>query len=161
MVTRIAAAIVHDEHAVEDIVQETFLKLWHHLSENHQDENLSAWLRTTTANLCRNHLHHQRIRDHDCIEEPEVIVTGSIADPGSPETRRRLDAVLRHIEGLPPQQQMVMKLLSHGHTLREIADIMDLAESTVRSYCNTARKKLKASLSDEASISRMPTRRPS
>ena len=62
----------------QDVVAETFVRLYHGRGRLRPDTNLPAWLFTTLTNLCRNH--HRWKRRHPTVS----FGSGSgSADPGS------------------------------------------------------------------------------
>ena len=78
-----------------------------------------------------------------------------------PETRRNLRAgwskaldnrrhVVSLVQTLTPQQLHVLELLADGHRVRDIARLMGLADTTVRSHVRTLREKLGAKSQIEA-----------
>jgi RNA polymerase sigma-70 factor (ECF subfamily) len=52
-VYRFAAVLLHHHHDAEDVVQETFLKLLHHLRDGGRAENLRGWIFTVAAHAAR------------------------------------------------------------------------------------------------------------
>ena len=50
---RFCRSVLRDTGDTEDVVQETFLKLLHHLQHDGDRRNLKSWLFTVAANACR------------------------------------------------------------------------------------------------------------
>ncbi|MEU4161710.1 sigma-70 family RNA polymerase sigma factor [Actinoplanes sp. NPDC026670] len=57
--------------------------------------------------------------------------------------------VVAMLQRLPQRQRMVLVLAAEGHTSQEIADLMGIRPSSVRSHLQKARKKLRKALGDQ------------
>ena len=111
----------------EDIVQETFLALWHHLNRNRPTENLYGWLFRVTHNLALK----QRMRAGVVTVEPNPDGF-EMRDPGlNPEESvlfGEKHARLRSLVGaLPIEDQMCLRLRAEGLRYREIAEIVGIS----------------------------------
>jgi RNA polymerase sigma-70 factor (ECF subfamily) len=111
----------------EEIVQETFLALFKHLSHGRSRRNLPGWLFRVAHNLALRKRERTR---------PTEELGDSVVDPGpNPEdqfatnqTQRRLMAVL---EALPEQDRRCLSLRAEGLRYREIAQILDISIGAV------------------------------
>ena len=107
----------------EDVVQETFLKLLHHLENDRDRSNLRAWLFTVAANACRDRL-RWRLRWLPWREELDTRIV-EIVDDG-PEKAAR--AALR---ALRPRDRLLLSLRAQGLSYREIASAAGIREASV------------------------------
>jgi len=115
----------------EDIVQETFLALFHHLQRERCDDNLHGWLFRVTHNLSLK----QRLR---ILREPAGVDACEVErfDPNpNPEESilfgeryARLQSVL---QALPLEDQLCLRLRNEGLRYREIAKIVGISLGSV------------------------------
>lgn len=86
-----------------------------------------------------------RLRSRSRELAPRLASAGWLSRPGKePEHERSAEGemVLSLLRELPPRQRMIMALLVDGYPAREIAELLGLTESTVRSHLSQARKVL-------------------
>jgi len=128
---RLAYRMTRNAEDAKDISQEAFLRAYRGLTQFDGRSSLSTWLYRITVNLCLTHLRHQRF-----ASPAEVPL--STADPSAQqletlEKQERLRAVADAVEALPPQQRLALVLrVHHGLPYREIAEILESSEGTVR-----------------------------
>jgi RNA polymerase sigma-70 factor, ECF subfamily len=111
----------------EDIVQETFLALFHHLQQSRIDDNLHGWLFRVAHNLAlkrrgKNHresagLGVEEIDRFDPVPNPEERMLLN-------EQHARFQSVL---QALPAKDQMCLRLRNEGLRYREIAKIVGMS----------------------------------
>lgn len=58
----LACAILHDEAAAEDVVQDTFLAVFQHIAGYRGDSTFKTWLTAIVVNQCRARLRKRKIR---------------------------------------------------------------------------------------------------
>jgi RNA polymerase sigma-70 factor (ECF subfamily) len=120
---------------VEEIVQETFLRLYRHLHKHGADENLRAWIYQVAHNLSAD---FRKSRRKLVETTPELLgeLSDSRADdsPG-PEDRilhkERVMKVHKALSELTKLQRDCVNLRVEGFRYREIAGILGVATSTV------------------------------
>lgn len=115
----------------EDIVQETFLALFHHLQPGRPDDNLHRWLFRVTHNLALK-------RRMKILSEPAAGGTDQLEtlDPNPDpeqcvlfrERHARLASVLR---ALSIEDQSCLRLRAEGLRYREIAGILGISLGSV------------------------------
>jgi RNA polymerase sigma-70 factor, ECF subfamily len=130
---RYACFLGIEPEAAEDLVQESFLKLYQHLLGGGDRSNLRAWLYRVVHNLARNRQTaagavYTELADLAGIAEP-------VAKAATPEqallARERDIALARAVAELPPAQRECLGLRAQGLKYREIADVLGLSTSTV------------------------------
>lgn len=121
----------HREDA-EDIVQEVLLQYLKKPPDCKDEQKLRAWLLTVTANKCRSLLRSPWRRSAD-LPETACVPSGDTAL-----------AVRSAVEALPPKARQIVYLFYYEElSTREIAKILHLSETAVRSRLFQARKHLK------------------
>ncbi len=126
---RAALAILGDPHEAEDAVQDAFLRF---LERSPRDlEYPNAWLMRVLVNGCKSRL---RLRWRRVEPLPETLPV-----PG-PEEREELE----EFYSLPPEDRTILHLFYYeGYSTEEIAGMLRLQPSSVRSRLTRARQKLR------------------
>ena len=138
---RYAMSLGLSAHDGEDVLQEVFLALFHHLQMGRSRENLPGWTYRTTHNLAlkRRAAMHTEWRRTEQPEESTWDVCDAIAacsdDAPGPEAQllfrerqMRLRAVVR---ALPENDQACLRLRAEGCRYREIASIVGISLGSV------------------------------
>jgi RNA polymerase sigma-70 factor (ECF subfamily) len=138
LVLRTAWRLLGRLEDAQDAAQEVFLRLYRHLGD--VDESaVEAWLYRTTVNVCYDALRRRR-PEGELVLEPSVAAEGS-ASLEAAAKRRLLAEGIKH---LPPQERAAVTLCSiEGLSTSQAAEILGLAEGTVRSHLSLARTRLK------------------
>ncbi len=136
---RTAVAIMGNRADAEDIVQDAFIKVLEKRPDFESPEHEIAWLIRVTVNLCRSRLRSKWWKK-------TVPLLDSY--PARSESEQQL---METILSLPAKYRIVLHLFYYeGYSTREIAEVTDQKESTVRSLLTRARQKLGALLKEEA-----------
>src|SRR5262249_7428803 len=144
-----------DSARAEDITQETFLRLFRHLCENRQLENVRAWLFTVANNLAIDGSRNEsRTKDLDESTWKEIEESRSGLQP-DPEKlvlqHERLDRLHVAILNLTPFQRECLHLRAEGLRYREIATLLEISPSTVMDAVRRATLKLARGFDAEVS----------
>jgi RNA polymerase sigma-70 factor (ECF subfamily) len=145
-----ARRILPDGDEAEDIVQETMVRLWDRRAEWTPSQQLQGFLYRITRNLALNEQKRARVRS-------QWISRSSQEPPNRPPTpldlaeRVQLRETLEEaIASLPPRRREVFILARyHGHSYREIAEIMDISPQTVANHMTAALEELRVRLRQE------------
>jgi RNA polymerase sigma-70 factor (ECF subfamily) len=148
---------VQNSADAQDLVAETFVRLYTKRLQLRPDTNLSAWLFTTLTNLCHNH--HRWKRRHPTVAfgpgEPGQP-GGAGMEPASPESSpeialvrdESLEALKQAIDALPHDLKVSVLLHHYEHlSYREIAAITRCSERGVETRLYRARAHLRTQLS--------------
>lgn len=132
-ILRLAYSYLHNMSDAEDILQETliqFLKTGP-LLENTSHEK--AWLLKVAANLSKNRIEYNRIRQTDELEETLAA-----------DCREDLSFVWEAVKALPDKYREVIHLFHYeGYSTAQIGKLLNRKEATVRSDLRRGRQKLK------------------
>ena len=143
---KVATAILKNDEDVADAMQETVLTCWEKIDTLKKDTYFRTWLTRILINHC-NAIYRQRTRavPEETIEETWFQETGY----ANVEWKNFLN-------GLEEKYRTVIMLYYvEGFKTREIAQILDMNENTVRGRLATARKKLEASYKNDGKTARM------
>ncbi len=137
-VLRMAYSYLHNMTDAEDIVQETMIRFLNAAPAFESPAHEKAWLLRVAANLSKNRIAYNKIRQSD--ELNEEITAGEAED---------LSFVWEAVKQLPPTQSEVVHLFYHeGYSTAEIAGLLKRKEATVRSDLKRARERLRAILKE-------------
>ena len=124
----------------EDVVQDTFLKLWKQGGKFEDEEHLRKWLIRVTVNGCNSLWRSAWKRRTTYLEEMTKEPAFS-----TPE-RSNLYFAVRE---LPQKYRQIVHLYYfEEYSVKEIADIMGLSETAVQTRLQRARQKLKEILKE-------------
>jgi RNA polymerase sigma-70 factor (ECF subfamily) len=151
LVRRYAAKLNHyvvrltrDAHEAEDIVQETFLRLWQRASEYSPKARVTTWLHRIAHNLAVDRL---RVRGRWQMLEDDAEIPVSASQARLIDDRRRRESLDAAISELPERQRAALVLV-HLHELsgKEAADVLEISEEALESLLSRGRRALKARL---------------
>ncbi|MBE5842249.1 RNA polymerase sigma-70 factor, ECF subfamily [Butyrivibrio sp. INlla18] len=139
MLLRVAYSYLQNMSDAEDILQDTLIKYLKSAPEFENENHEKAWLITVASNLSKNKIRYNKIREADELDE------GLVA-----KKEEDLSFVWEAVKGLPVTQREVVHLFyQEGYSTRDIANMLERNESTVRSDLLRARKQLKKILKEE------------
>ena len=135
---RAALAITGSRSDAEDIVQDAFLKLFEKQPHFESPEHETAWMIRVTVNLCKN-----RLRSHWWRKTEPLL-------EDYPAQTDEQQSIIETVLALPSKYRTVIHLFYYeGYKAREIAEITEQKESTIREQLTRARRMLKRYLEDE------------
>lgn len=149
----LAYGMLGREEDARDATQETFLAAFRNLRGFRGEAKVSSWLHRIAVNQCITRQRQARVRSEAALEDEQEKDAISFATPvhysplGVVEGRQETVAVRRAINSLPLElRQVVIMKEFEELTFREIADVLDLPLSTVKSRLYTAMKQLQMRL---------------
>lgn len=138
-ILRLAYSYLHNMSDAEDVLQDTLIQLLKTNPTFENGEHEKAWLLRVAANLSKNKIQYNLIRDTDELDETLIA-----------QEREDLSFVWEAVKSLPIQYREAIHLYHHeGYSTAQIANILKMKESTVRSNLRRGRNKLKEILKEE------------
>jgi RNA polymerase sigma factor (sigma-70 family) len=147
-----------DKAEAEDILQDSFLKIFYNIQDYSGSGSFIGWLRKVTVNTAITHYHKNlKYRYSVEIEEYESIETGAVSFE---EDFYTSDELYRVLNELPTGYRMVFNLYAvEGYKHKEIAEMLGIDTNTSKSQYSRAKAairdkleklgKLKSSYSDQ------------
>ena len=125
-----------DEHLIDDLAQETFIKAYTHLSTFRGTAAFSSWLYRIACNVFYDYVRRQRpTADIDSGEAMRMSAQGSTPGLGA-------DIGLA-MRCLSDRERVCITLqLVDGYPINEIAEITGMTEGTVKSHLFRGKQKL-------------------
>ena len=139
IILRVAYSYLHNMEDAEDILQDTLIQFLRNDPTFANDSHEKAWLITVASNLSKNKILYLKRRQADELSEELV------AD----KDKEDLSYVWEAVKQLPEKYREVVHIFyQEGYSTKEIAEILNRNESTVRSDLKRGRDRLKNILKD-------------
>ena len=135
---RLSLSILRSTADAQDAVQQGMLRAWERRRQVSDEHKIRAWLARIVINECRN-IQRKRMRAFPVAEMPD----------GAHEGKARNDSLKEAIDAL--DEKLRTPLLLHymdGFSEKEIASILSIPGTTVKSRIHRARKALRIELED-------------
>lgn len=140
-----AFKLLWDQMACEDIVQNTFLKFYENMEKIRDNERIEVWLFTTVRNQIYTIFRNKKIHvDQYKVEDADEIEINSNYDLQEVyEDNELKEIVMKELDKMPLEQKEVYMLKEFGSfSYKEIAEILSVDESMVKSRLHKVRQKL-------------------
>ncbi len=124
----------------EDIIQNVFLKLWKYGGEFENDDHIDKWLTRVCINESKNYIK---------LSFRKNITPDDANDFYTFDSREDHD-VFNAVMSLPKKERSVIHLFYYEDmSVKEMAKMLDIKESSVKTRLHRARQRLKNILGDE------------
>lgn len=141
-----------DQKEAEDILQESFIKVFANLHQYRFEGPLEGWIRRIVIHTALRLLENKRIRFSDLSEKEGA--TPSVEAEAL--TRLNTEELLRLIGALPDGYRIVFNLyVLEGYDHIEIASMLNISTATSRSQLLKARRLLRTQIENQT---KLPTR---
>lgn len=141
--------------AAEDLVQDTYLKVWKKLDTFQEGTNAKAWMFTICRNTFINGYRKNQVRpqtteleDGRVSDDEGFDPTGQYGVEFPADTFGYGDEVQTAIEDMSADHRQIVFLYVEGFSYEEMSDILGIKVGTVRSRLHRARHGLATTLSD-------------
>jgi len=141
--------IVVNQFDAEDILQESFVSAFKSLESFKGESSFGAWLKRIVINKSLNALRQKKysFTDLDNLQ----VAQEELDDDEIPEVAP--EAIHEAIKTLPEKARVVLNLyLLEGYMHKEIAEMLEISESTSKSQYQRAKKLLRDKLSVERNL---------
>ena len=135
---RVARRSSMTDQDADDAVQDAMLRAHRGAGSFRHDAAVGSWLHRIVVNACRDRLRRNAVRPTVVLDEKDCA---PIPDPTS-----RLDAALlirQALLRLPAEQRAaVVAVDMHGYSIADAAELLGVADGTVKSRCARGRSRL-------------------
>ena len=141
-VYRFALRLVNEKEAAEDLVSEAFLNVWRHAGTFEGRCRVSTWLLAITRNLAFSMLRRHPMEKLD--DGKAAAIPDQADDPEAAVQKKQQSAILAHcLTKLSPAHREVIDLVYyHGKSIDEVAAIIQVPPSTVKTRMFYARNRM-------------------
>lgn len=136
---RVSMSILKNEQDCEDAVQDTILAAYKNLSSLRQEEYFKTWLVRILYNNCNKQLKRRK----------RTVLTEELPEPANEENDSAYE-VRAALDSLSPKVRIVMVMhYIEGFSVKEIKQILNIPEGTVKSRLSKGRNELKIKLTEK------------
>ena len=142
--------MVRNVHHAEDIVQNTFLKVWIRRKHIDPHKSFNNYLYTITRNEITDYFRAEyRFSVHEALREAGDAEATNDSIMSAVNVNQIKDILDRQVATMPAQRKTVFMLSrAEGLSSREIADRLGISKRTVERHLNIALKSLREVLGD-------------
>jgi RNA polymerase sigma-70 factor (ECF subfamily) len=146
-----AARFARNDHQLEDIAQEVFVRVFKNLKNFRHDAPFEHWLAKISASACYDFLRRERRhRDNAALDSIEFDLRDSSVESAIAAGRAR-EVLAWAMRYLRPEEQLILTLCEiEERSVREVVDLTGWSESNVKVRAFRARAALKKVLEDHA-----------
>lgn len=148
----IIRGVLRKSNDVEDVAQQVFLKVYFALQKFNFQSTVGTWIYKITVNECYDHMRRRRVRpvaaladltaeESARVENLDVAGRAGAAGLEAQIGSRELAGKLLRRLGAEERVLLVLKEIE-GYSVREVAEILDLNENTVKVRLFRARQTL-------------------
>ena len=140
----IAKRYVKDSFIAEDMMQDSFIKVFKNIQSFKGEVTIGAWIKRIVINQCIDYLKKKRI---ELVSIEETALT--IANDGDWTVKEEVSVtiVTSAINSLPEKYKVVLNLfLIEGYDHQEIAKVLNITEVNSRSQLMRGKNKLRGQL---------------
>jgi RNA polymerase sigma-70 factor, ECF subfamily len=135
----VALRTLGDREEAADALQDALISAYRAAHRFRGESAVTTWLHRIVVNACLDRARRRQSRPTVPLPETETITSFSCDQPDS-DTALTVRAALAQ---LPADQRVALVLLDmQGYTVAEIADLLGVAEGTVKSRCARGRARL-------------------
>jgi RNA polymerase sigma-70 factor (ECF subfamily) len=151
----LANRMLNNRHEAEDVVQDTFLRVYKNLDRYDVSMKFSTWIYRIATNLCIDRLRKRKpgfsldaeSSDHDGLDGYSMLPN----DDRTPESETLLSetrqTIRSAIDTLPPKYKSVMVLrYLEDLSLQEVGDVLNMPVTTVKTRVHRGREFLRKKL---------------
>jgi RNA polymerase sigma-70 factor (ECF subfamily) len=155
----IAFGFARDREEAKDLSQDAFLKAFMNLKNFDGRSTFYTWFYRILVNVCLDHRRRRSGRRGEVFNEGienQVEASHPSAVAAAPDKTAMARQLSRKVgvalDDLPPNQRTAFILKNHqGLSIKEIAEVMETAEGTVKVHLHRAVKALRENLAEFAS----------
>jgi RNA polymerase sigma-70 factor (ECF subfamily) len=151
--------MAHNSAVAEDLAQEVFLRVYRSREKYEASAKFTTWLYRIASNLAVNHARdtrHQRPENTVSLDEPDQesgltmdLPDNSLTAEEEIVRRERLAAIRKRVEELPERQKMALIMHKYQQMdYRQIAEVLKLSESAIKSLLFRAYETLRVQLKE-------------
>lgn len=143
-VYKTACLMLNGDVNAEDVLQEVFITVYSKIYRLKSSKAFESWLYRITVNCCIDFLRKHKPNLLPDEEFSEIVSEDTSKSPENSAVRNELSRELKkHIYELPAKQKSCLILFYYNHfTIKQIAEIMECTEGTVKSNLFKSKKAL-------------------
>lgn len=141
----LATRFTQDYDEIQDLVQETFARALKHMDNFFKNPNIVSWLFVIMRNIYINQYRHRQYRrtyeQHSANQYRQMSFSEPFVDDNM-DKRFVLQDIQKHLSTMPGNYQEMFTSYINGYKYRELADIYNIPEGTIKSRIHFIRKSI-------------------
>jgi RNA polymerase sigma-70 factor (sigma-E family) len=143
---RLAALLLDDVGAAEEVTQDAFVKLQVGWGRVREQDRAPAWLRSAVLNGARSRMRRRQVRER---HRPDALPDGASAEAGALLTAEH-DRMLAAVRELPARQCEALLLRFYlDLSEMEMAEVMGISTGSVKTHVHRGLAALRAAMEEE------------
>ena len=148
----LAYSVVKNHQDADDILQESFIRVYKSIKKFKERERFYPWLYRIVVNQAKSYLKKREQSFHYSSEE-RMVESAEVDERDIPvdilEEKELRQKINKAIDSLPPQQRLAIRLFEvEGLSMKETAEVLNCRVGTVKSHLHRARWALREKLKD-------------
>ena len=137
MLYSICKRYCNDDHMAKDYLQEALLHALYQIEKYTTDTNFKGWLHTLTVRKCLEQIRKSKNLQFESIEASEQ----TLSHFDNVQFKLEKDDVMLFVQSIPDNYRIVLIMyLVEGYSHKEIGAILEITESSSRTFLTRARK---------------------
>ena len=135
----VCVRILQHPAEAEDALQEAFIKIFNNIQQYRNESSIGSWMKQIVTNTCLN-----------ILRKKKLVLDELVDDISENENEREnehdysIEDIKKAIEELPQGYRVVFNLfMFEEYTHKQIAEMLEISESTAKSQLFKAKRKLK------------------
>ena len=135
----VCVRILQHQAEAEDALQEAFIKIFNNIQQYRNESSIGSWMKQIVTNTCLN-----------MLRKKKLVLDELVDDISENENEREnehdysIEDIKKAIEELPQGYRVVFNLfMFEEYTHKQIAEMLEISESTAKSQLFKAKRKLK------------------
>ena len=141
---------VKDEVIADDIVQDTFLRVWKHRNSIKPNQSFFSYIAKISNNLCMDYFRHENVKLRHQEHIPQLTQSGADNPAIQYESKILEDKIQSIVNNSLPKKCREIFILSrvNGLANQDIAELLEVSRRTVENQLYRALKVLRSKLKD-------------
>jgi len=128
-----------DRDAANDLMQETFIKVWQNLEKFRNQSQISTWIYRIAVNTCLSYL---RIEKRKATDELNDQIVETKVDETTTEKQEQVNQLYKCIAQLEENERLIITMVLDEIPYQEIAEISGISEGNLRVKIHRIKNKL-------------------
>ncbi|ANE53194.1 RNA polymerase sigma factor [Flavisolibacter tropicus] len=143
-----ARHITHCEKGAEDILQETFMRVWLYRDKLPEIHNLKSWIFTVAAHECMRYMRQKLTYEKKVKESETHSLKSENTSPLDFVQLNEINGVVKKVvNAMPPQRKLIFQMSrDQGLKPSAIANHLELSVGTVKNVLSLALKEIREHL---------------
>lgn len=134
-VYRLCMGYVNDHDQAKDLVQDTFVEVWHYLPGFRNESGIGTWVFKIATNTCLRYLKKDK-------RQMKTDLPLQLEEKSSENTDEQVAFLYKCIASLEENERLIISLVLEDLPQKQIADIIGISEGNIRVRIHRIKEKL-------------------